>query len=288
MASSFMLICCATFAVAALASSNMGLRLHGNSQQSEMESLPDKEHGHRSLLVQSTDVKQSLVICNGYTSDHALEIEHVRTKQSLTQSDPLAYKQCINIAVPLQEGDQLDFKDGHHALGSFYATGLPKTSTSLLLIPHRRNPHAVGIKFESHAFTESQIPQIAVIDAYRSVHDKRSSVKIVGKDPTSDDKDAKELEEDLTFDSVVAVNPGKYEVSLMGSGETHIGKVPLQASGATKYVVMRLGAESDDKQTGRQYPMELIVFPNSGAQCFSGLTSVTLVAVATTLLRFMA
>lgn len=288
MSSSSIFICCA-FAVVAVASSNSaGLRLHGNSQQSEADSLADKENGHKSLLAQSTDVEQNLVICNGYTSDRALEIEHVRTKHSLTQSKPLAYKQCINVAVPLQEGDQLDFKDGSHALGSFYATGLPKTAASLLLIPHRRNPHAVGIKFESHAFTDSRIPQIAVIDAYRSAGDKQSSIKLVGKDPNTDDKEAEDLEEDLKFNSVVAVNPGKYEVSLIGSHEKHTDKVPLQASGATKYVVMRLGVEGDDKKKDGKYPMELVVFPNSGAQRFSGLTSVTLLAITTALLRLMA
>lgn len=221
--------------------------------------------GNHKLQVPQVAVQQQLVICNAYASPKALEIVHVRARQTLTQGKPLAYKQCKDFTVPLEEGDQIDFKAGALDVGTFYATGLPKSSGSLLLIPNRRSPQAVGVSFQSHAFVEMHSPQIAVIDAYHGNIKNQAEVKIIqNAAPTSGDKaEQARVEEELNFNSVVAVNPGKYEISLTGTGGDQATTVPLNAADSAKYVVMRLG--NDDAKSG-SYPEELIVFPNSAAR----------------------
>lgn len=229
------------------------------------------------LLARTPQVEQHLVICNAYASPKALNIVHVRTLKSLTDKDPLHYKQCKEFTAPLQEGDQLDFKAGNLDVGTFYATGLPKSSASLLLVPRRRNAHAVGMKFESHAFAELTSPQIAVIDASVSSSAKMSDlVKITESVATNGDNSKAEtpaVEEELAFNSVVAVNPGKYEISLASSSKGKASAAPLNALGSTKYVVMRIGGE-DGGSEGKPYPEELIVYqPNHAAHIVSRLSA---------------
>lgn len=216
------------------------------------------------LLTQTPQVEHELVICNAYASPKALEIVQVRNHESLTQGAPLAYKQCKDFNVPLQEGDQLDFKAGSLDVGTFYATGLPRSPTSLLLVPHRRSPHSVGVSFESHAFADLRNPQIAVIDAYRGKNGRDGKVTIVENSAKPEDKGEALIEEELKFNSVVAVNPGNYKISLSSTG-SHPTSVPLNAAGASKYVVMRLGVEGEGTHAG-SYPLELIVYPNAAAQ----------------------
>lgn len=242
-----------------------GLSLHGTARSAEATS---QDVRGRSMIVQSDpQVMHQLIVCNAYASPNSLSIVMVRTRHSITDQQPLAYKQCKEFSLPLEEGDQLDFKAGELFVGSFYSTGLPKSAASLLLIPHRRSAHSVGLSFESHAFTEAHSPQIAVIDAFKGAKDKVETVKISQNLPASSAKAAPtRIEEDLKFNSVVAVNPGSYEISLAGTG----GIFPLKADGASKHVIMRLGADGDLAK-GNRYPQELVVFPNGAvrAACFS-------------------
>merc|ERR1719247_1475167 len=121
----------------------------------------------------------------------------------LTDSAALRYKECREFNTELSEGDQLDFKAGNLDVGTFYATGMPKSSSSLLLIPHRRDSRSVAISFESHAFADLQSPQIAVVDAYKGKGE--GGVKIM--DLVPQDTQTPAVEEMLKFSSVVAVNP---------------------------------------------------------------------------------
>lgn len=267
MAQTFILTCAVFGTLGVATASNSGLRqaklTDTNAAAAEGG---DKAHQQHSLLVHVPEaVDQHLVICNAYASDHPLDVMTVRTRQTITENGPLAYKQCKDFTVGLEEGDQLDFKAGNLDVGTFYATGLPKSSASLLLIPHRRSPHAVGVSFESHAFADVRNPQIAVIDAFRSKSGKKDGkVSIIETVPaSSSNKDTTRIEEDLKFNSVVAVNPGEYEIALLGSGG-HVNKVPLKASGAEKYVIMRLGVEEEGGKS--KYPQELVVFPNSASR----------------------
>jgi len=261
-----MMTCCALCAVLSIAMARgdavKALRQHSSSQQADAH-VQDarKELHHRSLLAQTPEVQQQLVVCNAYTSPKALEIVQVRTRQSLTAGHPLAYKQCKEFSLYLEEGDQLDFKVGSLDVGTFHATGLPKSAASLLLIPQRRSPHAVGVSFKSHAFSKVQNPQIAVIDAYDGKRDQNfEGVKIIESFGEKTDKTQEQLEEELKYNSIVAVNPGRYLVSLTGAGRSGIA---LNAQNAAKYVVMRIGIEGEGAQSGH-FPQELMVFP-SGA-----------------------
>lgn len=217
----------------------------------------------QSLLVHKPEVDQHLVICNAYAAPYPLSIVRVGVNEELTRDGPLSYKQCREFLLDLKEGDQLDFKAGDLDVGTFYATGLPKSSASLLLIPHRRDS-SKSVSFESHAFTDLASPQIAVIDAYRG--DKKSAMKII-EGPTGEGETgntAQRVEEDLRYNSVVAVNPGKYEIKLSAIGGTDESVMPLLAQSNAKYVVMRTGGETNNK-TGYSYPQELIVFPNGAS-----------------------
>jgi len=282
MATRFMLTCWAAFgALSVGAGSSSGLR----SKTADVNTAAQKtgkDLKRHSMLVESPQaVEQNLVICNAYASPHSLDIVRVRDRHALTEGSPLKYKECQDFTVPLEEGDQLDFKAGSLDVGTFYATGLPKSSASLLLIPHRRSPHAVGVSFESHAFADLNNPQIAVIDAFRSKKDKnQGSVKITESvADAKGDKAPSKVEEELKFNSVVAVNPGEYELSLTGTGEHIVGKVPLSANGAAKYVVMRLGIEDETGKPGK-YPQELVVFPQSGSSRLTCMSAFLVLAAA--------
>jgi len=291
MANRSIMSCCAMFGTLAVATaSSSGLRLHGNSHQAQAagestaHDAVNKELHRHSVLVKTPQVDQELLICNAYASPHPLDIVAVRSRESLTEGHPLAYRQCKDFTVPLEEGDQLDFRANGLDVGTFYATGLPKSASSLLLIPHRRSPHAVGISFESHAFAELQSPQIAVIDAYRGKAENHAgAVKIIENlpAPSGGKADTTRVEEELKFNSVVAVNPGKYEISLTGTGGDGAAGKPLDAQGKAKYVVVRLGVEGEGTEGGH-YPQELIVFPNDAVR-LATQSSISLLALAAVL-----
>lgn len=237
-------------------------------------------HQHRSFIVRRAEVQQNLIVCNAYAEPRPLDIYQVEKKELLTGDSPLAYKECREFLIPLEEGDQLDFKAGGSDVGTFYATGLPKTSSSLILIPHRRNAGTKAISFDSHAFTDLSSPQIAVIDAYRGK--MKSAVKIVENLGDTGDAQSKQqpIEEDLRFNSVVAINPGRYEIKLDGVGAP---AKPLLAQSHAKIVVMRTGGETGGNRTN--YPQELIVFPN-GASPMARLSVVLTVLLGAVAVSF--
>jgi len=280
----FMIACCVVLGtLSADAVSSKELRGHEDGKQGNVQEISQ----HKSMLVQAPEVQHHLLICNAYASPDKLEIVKVSTRQVLTEGSPLDYKQCKDFSLLLEEGEQLDFKAGGLDVGTFFATGLPKSAASLLLIPHRRSPRSVGCSFESHAFADVKSPQIAVIDAYRGKSaNKTASVKITENVAASGDKAAEPpVEEELKFNSVVAVNPGRYQIALTGTDGKASGGAPLNADGATKFVVMRLGAE-DESQSGGRYPQELVVFPKNGA-IRVGFTVLTFIAAGVGLRDFV-
>lgn len=219
----------------------------------------------------ATLVEQSLVICNAFAYKKPLDVTRVRSALRLTADVPVHYKECRELKMPLKEGDQLEFKAGELSVGTFFATGLPKTSSSLMLIPHRKSLNSLNLAFDSHAFSELQSPQIAVVDAYSGTEAGHIQIMDVAK-PHKDATEAKsqlamfQRVEDLRFNSVIALNPGEYKVALVGSGgETTADSAPLRVAGKTKYVVMRVGA---DRGVGKiaGFPQELVVFPQLAAE----------------------
>jgi len=114
----------------------------------------------------------------------------------------------------------------------------------------------------SHAFVGSSTAQVAVVDAFRteSATTRESEVKIADRGGDGDGQQGRRREEDLHFNSVVALGPGRYELSLAG-GTSLAEEVGLQTSESSKHVVMRVGMDAGNETNAESYPQELVVFP---------------------------
>jgi len=241
MSSNFLVIL--SLAACALAVTGIELRAgSGAALEKKVNSADDA----LTVLAHVPTIEQSLRICNAYASVKALDIWHVQTKRKLT-TEPLAYRQCIDSEVALDEGDQLDFKAGDLDMGTFYATGLPRQHTSLLLISRRKSPGSSAMAFDSHAFADLQTAQVAVVDAYAGQH--KATMQITNPGAV----------EDLEYNTVVSLNPGDYQLSLLGD-QQNATKYAFPAAPARNYVAMRVGVEKNSAD--ENFPMELIIFPN--------------------------
>lgn len=202
----------------------------------------DKAVGHdaRSSLrisAQVSEALQKLMICNAYTSPKPLDVLLVRTSKRLTDGNQLSYKSCQTFDLNIQEGEQLDFLLGDDKVGTFRCTGLPSSASSLLLVPHRRKTGSMA-SFDSHAFSPLVSAQVAVMDAYQGSQVGR--IKIMDRTGIYN---ASGREEDLRFNSVMALNPGSYEVALFDGAEQKLMSVPLEVNGEASYVVLRVGLQ---------------------------------------------
>merc|ERR1719199_1829487 len=66
--------------------------------------------------------------------------------------------------------------------------------------------------------------------------------------------------EKLRYESVVAVNPGEYEVGLVDAAGKVNALAHFNALNRESYVIMRTGIEA---KQGPAYPQELVIYPNS-------------------------
>lgn len=237
-----------TFVAAALIGIAAGVSLK------KQEAIDDVQS---SILKDATDnVTHSLIVCNAYCSTKPAEI-HSLTKQMKLTAQPLAYKQCREMSLELEEGERLDFKVDGYSIGIFHATGLPKNSAKLLLVPHLKGPGTLLASFDSHAYSDApHTSQLAVVDAY--VGNPVGSLQI--KERGMRMKKAKD--EELRPHSVVALNAGSYQVSLQDVEEKVIGASNVRVGDETKHVAMRVGVEG-------YFEQELVVFPNSQDQSSS-------------------
>merc|ERR1719191_2066794 len=124
-----------------------------------------------------------------------------------------------------------------------------------MLVIHRHDTLSTAVSFESHVFANLLNAQVAIIDTYKGK--ARAVPRIMD---TADAKNARS--EELRYDSVVAVNPGEYEVELAGEDGATKSKSQLVALNRESYVVLRVGVEA---QQGPAYPQELVVYPKSEA-----------------------
>merc|ERR1719420_2009406 len=137
--------------------------------------------------------------------------------------------------------------------GIFSVSDLPNNDAVLLLVIYRHDTLSTAVSFESHVFANLLNAQVAVIDTYKG--SGKSTMKILDSDNS---KTART--EDLRYDSVVALNPGEYKVTLVGTdGETKASS-GLVAVNRDSYIILRVGCEA---QSGPQYPQELVVYPQS-------------------------
>merc|ERR1719235_1555925 len=180
----------------------------------------DKGKGLRaSGFVRSLEFSHRLRVCNAYP--YAAPLDLYNGKTQLTQS-AMPYKACQDFASQLKAGDKLEFRVGESTAGTFSVSDLPNNDAVLLLLIHRHDTLSTAVSFESHVFANLLNAQVAVIDMYKGSEKASMKIKDAGTAKAS-------RQEDLRYDSVVAVNPGEYEVELADTeGKSH-GKAPLVA-----------------------------------------------------------
>jgi len=244
-------------------------------------------------FVKALNFKHRLRICNAYPNVYALDVYRGKAQaEKLSSDQPLAYKACREFRSPLMAGDMIEFRVpvqsdpgmddvnvGGQSAGTFTVSDLPNNDAVLFLVIHRHDTLSSAASFESHVFASLLNAQMALIDTYKGHAHSYTRARIV--DGQGDDKARKES---LRFNSVVALNQGKYEVEFDGRDGKPECKSELVALDKESYVVIRTGAES---QTGTMYPQDIIVFPKSempharsGAQGFKGAFSIVSLVLA--------
>jgi hypothetical protein len=172
----------------------------------------------------------------------------------------MPYKSCRDFSAPLKPGDKLEFKIGDMNAGTFAISDLPNNDAVLMLVMHRHDTLSNAVSFESHVFASLLNAQMAIIDTYKGR--AKATPQIIAADDVKDVLEGKGLErkEKLRYQSVVALNPGIYEVDLVDNHGDRKASHSLVALNKESYVVLRTGVEA---QQGRSYPQELVVFPQS-------------------------
>lgn len=248
-------------------------QVQGSVQHRE---TPHLKGGNGANFVSALDFKHRLRICNAYPYSAAMDV--YRGKLSLTADSAMPYKVCRDFVTPLKPGDKLEFKVGDANAGTFSVSDLPNNDAILFLAIHRHDTLSTAVSFESHVFANLLNAQVAIIDTYKGTGKAVPEIMdapVGGKSKRS---------EQLRFDSVVAVNPGIYDVALVGQDGSSKAKGSLVALNRESYVLMRTGVEA---QQGPSYPEELVVYPRSdvaalqsGAATQTAMVSVFLAAVA--------
>eukprot|EP00397_Hematodinium_sp_SG-2012_P067008 GEMP01102378.1.p2 GENE.GEMP01102378.1~~GEMP01102378.1.p2 ORF type:complete len:118 (+),score=27.42 GEMP01102378.1:344-697(+) len=93
-----------------------------------------------------------------------------------------------------------------------------------------------------------------VIDTYKGAAKSTMRIKDTGSAETH-------RSEDLRYNSVVAVNPGKYDVVLHNKDGVEKAKQSFNAVDHESYCLIRVGVEAHQ---GPPYPEEFVVFPLGG------------------------
>ena len=210
-------------------------------------------------FVRSLEFKHQLRVCNAYPYSAALDVL-VGKNTKLTSDGAMPYKACRDFPAPLKAGDKIDFKVGDASAGTFSVSDLPNNDAVLLLVIHRHDTLSTAVSFESHVFASLLNAQVAIIDTYKGA--ARATPKI-----TDAAAKAGARSEELRYDSVVAVNPGLYEVVLTNDKSETIAKSALVAVNHESYVILRTGVEA---QQGQSYPQDLVVYPRHKADDVKG------------------
>lgn len=203
-------------------------------------------------FVKALEFKHRLRVCNAYPYESPLDVFRGHTEK-LTE-EPLPYKSCIDFATPLHAGDKLAFKVGSANAGTFAISDLPNNDAVLLLVIHRHDTLSTAVAFESHVFANLLNAQVAIIDTFKGAARSVASIRDGGS--------RKARSEQLRYNSVVAVNPGIYEVVLTDVDGTEEANGELVALNRESYVILRTGV---DAQQGPSFPQGLVVFPHSDA-----------------------
>merc|ERR1719506_578304 len=163
----------------------------------------------------------------------------------------------IEFRVPVQSDPGMDDVNvGGQSAGTFAVSDLPNNDAVLFLVIHRHDTVSTSVSFESHVFSNLANAQIVVLDTYKGSEKAHTNIMDAGSKINKE----KARSEELRFDSVVAVNPGRYTVGLTGEDGVSQAKSDLVALSKESYVVLRVGVEA---QQGPKYPQEIVVFPQS-------------------------
>jgi|Transcript_66353 hypothetical protein len=199
--------------------------------------------------------KHRLRVCNAYPFEDGLDIYRGRDK--LTKI-PLDYKMCGDFQTQLVAGDKLKFKVGADSAGTFTISDLPNNDAVLMLVIHRHDTLSNAVSFQSHVFANLLNAQIAIIDTYKG---RARGITEISAEELSNGASKKRVEK-LKYNSVVAVNPGEYKVSLVNAFDVNNTEAEsdLVALNRESYVIIRVGVESEQ---GPQFAPDLIVYPMS-------------------------
>lgn len=217
-------------------------------------------------FISSLKFKLTLRVCNAYP--YARPMDVYLGKERLTETS-MPYKKCGEFNPSLKAGDKLDFKVGDSTAGTFSVNELPQNDAVLILVIHRHDPLSTAVSFESHVFSSLLNAQVAVIDTYKG----RASGVMHIQDMKS--KDGAQRQEELRYDSVMAVNQGAYEIVLKGKDGETTAKHHLVAVNRESYLLIRCGVEA---QQGPAFPQELMVFPETPESALGGAKAYSLFA----------
>jgi len=210
-------------------------------------------------FVKALEFQHRLRVCNAYP--YAASLDVIRSKDKMTDK-PMPYKSCQDFTSPLKSGDKLEFKVGDASAGTFAVSDLPQNDAVLLLVIHRHDQVSTAVSFESHVFANLLNPQVAIIDTYKGAAQSTPRIKDAAKDAKHEVRS-----EELRYSSIVAVNPGVYQVDLEGSDNKVMSSTQLVTVNRESYVVLRVGVES---KSGTAYPQELVVYPNTDPKALGG------------------
>lgn len=218
-------------------------------------SVSFRKHIDSTGFVKPLEFSHRLRVCNAYPYSAPLDV-YLDGSKKLTEESSMAYKTCKDFAAPLRAGDKIDFKVGDSTAGTFSVADLPNNDATLLLVIHRHDTLSTAVAFESHVFASLASAQVAIIDTYKGQGLATPKIK-------DDLNSTIARSEELRYNSVVAINQGKYQVSLDDDKGNVKSLAELVALDHESYVVMRTGVEAN---RGDSFPEELVVFPQSDAK----------------------
>eukprot|EP00443_Scrippsiella_acuminata_P110131 CAMPEP_0115690374 /NCGR_PEP_ID=MMETSP0272-20121206/62076_1 /TAXON_ID=71861 /ORGANISM="Scrippsiella trochoidea, Strain CCMP3099" /LENGTH=253 /DNA_ID=CAMNT_0003130257 /DNA_START=58 /DNA_END=815 /DNA_ORIENTATION=- len=211
-------------------------------------------HARMSAVAKSSAMtmpfKHRLRVCNAYPGSVPVDVFHGRHRLS---EMPLEYKTCREFTLPLRAGDKLQFKMARLSAGSFAVSDLPNNDALLVLVIYRHDTMSTAVAFQSHVFANLINAQVAVLDTYKG----HAKAALHVQDETGAQASRSEQ---LRFDSVVALNPGLFEVAMQGADGEMKARQRLVALNRESYVVIRCGVEAEE---GERYQEELMVYPQS-------------------------
>merc|ERR1719375_765457 len=212
-------------------------------------------------------------ICNAYP--YATELDVYQGNAKLMDG-PLPYKTCQDVEQLLGRGQRITARDGERIKGSFKVTGSKVESPAMLLLVMRPGgeSHPNRLTFTSHAFSQQNNAQVAVLDVFggRTAHRPLQIRDRTNGRPASS--------ENLAYNSVLNLLDGDYDCLLGGSQK---GPVKLRVREHENYVVLRVGTQDGKPHSG--HDEELIVFPqleskSAAVQCSGFISSLLTMMLA--------